>query len=296
MAKKKDKESDSIKVEAEARPQKAKKATRKKKEEVPVVKATEETAHRPPQLVTVNGDKVSHGHVFQSKDNPENWYFTAKINGQPLKPQLVSADDLADFRARNLDIRDMMNLYFPTKMLPKVSSEAFSFPIKLEGPSGNIELQKFNIYKETDETKPEYGKYKFFARVDGRNMSAVASPAETSAYFDRVLEPVNFVRDKFGEQLHLKSYYEKFRLPEGVNGSDLKVEVGRQPNEKPYFIQVEMSDGQKTSRKQLGYDDAMSLYGDKTATKEQLASKYFFGEIKAMAPEIRKEQHQGLKM
>ena len=38
-------------------------------------------------MVTVNGDKVTHGHAYQSKTNPEDWYFTAKINGEQLKPQ-----------------------------------------------------------------------------------------------------------------------------------------------------------------------------------------------------------------
>ena len=52
----------------------------------------QERKPREPQMVTVNGDKVTHGHSFQGKDNPENWYFTAKINGEQLKPQLMTQD------------------------------------------------------------------------------------------------------------------------------------------------------------------------------------------------------------
>ena len=37
---------------------------------------------REPQMVTVDGGKVTHGHAYQSKTNPEDWYFTARINGK----------------------------------------------------------------------------------------------------------------------------------------------------------------------------------------------------------------------
>ena len=44
--------------------------------------AQAERKPREPQMVTVNGDRVTHGHAYQSNVNPEDWYFTAKINGR----------------------------------------------------------------------------------------------------------------------------------------------------------------------------------------------------------------------
>lgn len=31
-------------------------------------------------MVTANGEKVTHGHAYQSNTNPAEWYFTAKID------------------------------------------------------------------------------------------------------------------------------------------------------------------------------------------------------------------------
>lgn len=44
--------------------------------------AKKERKPREPQMVTADGGKVTHGHAYQGKDNPEDWYFTAKIDGQ----------------------------------------------------------------------------------------------------------------------------------------------------------------------------------------------------------------------
>lgn len=41
-------------------------------------KEKQERKPREPQMVTANGEKVTHGHAYQSKTNPEEWYFTAK--------------------------------------------------------------------------------------------------------------------------------------------------------------------------------------------------------------------------
>ena len=49
--------------------------------------AKQERKPREPQMITANGEKVSHGHAFQSTTNPADWYFTAKIDGVQLKPQ-----------------------------------------------------------------------------------------------------------------------------------------------------------------------------------------------------------------
>ena len=53
--------------------------------------------HREPQMITVNGGKVTHAHAYQSNRNPEDWFFTAKIDGKELHPQKMSADDVAAY-------------------------------------------------------------------------------------------------------------------------------------------------------------------------------------------------------
>lgn len=66
---------------------KADKPAEERKTEVKTGESQEAKAERKPrepQMVTVNGDKVTHGHAYQSKTNPEDWYFTAKINGEQL--------------------------------------------------------------------------------------------------------------------------------------------------------------------------------------------------------------------
>lgn len=59
--------------------------------------AAAERKPREPQMVTVNGDKVTHGHAYQSNVNPQDWYFTARINGEQLKPQKMAPADVAAY-------------------------------------------------------------------------------------------------------------------------------------------------------------------------------------------------------
>lgn len=62
--------------------------------------AKQERKPREPQMITANGEKVSHGHAFQSTTNPADWYFTAKMDGVQLKPQKMDAADLAAYQKR----------------------------------------------------------------------------------------------------------------------------------------------------------------------------------------------------
>ena len=122
--------------------------------------AKQERKPREPQMITANGEKVSHGHAFQSTTNPADWYFTAKIDGVQLKPQKMDAADLAAYQKKELTVPQLMERYYPTKLMPKVSEEAFRMPKELSGPDGAITIDKFNVYKEKDEQRPDYGKYK----------------------------------------------------------------------------------------------------------------------------------------
>ena len=78
--------------------------------------AKQERKPREPQMVTAAGEKVTHGHAYQSKANPEEWYFTAKMDGVQLKPQRMDAADLAAYQKNEMTVPQLMERYYPTKI------------------------------------------------------------------------------------------------------------------------------------------------------------------------------------
>ena len=102
------------KVSANAKEAQEPKDKEKKEEQKEQAKAeTEKKAQgqkepRGPQLVTVNGEKVSYAHAFQSSKNPETWYFTAKIDGKQLRPMMMHAGDLAAYQKREISVEQLM--------------------------------------------------------------------------------------------------------------------------------------------------------------------------------------------
>lgn len=258
--------------------------------------AKSERKPREPQMVTVDGGKVTHGHAYQSKTNPEDWYFTAKIDGKQLKPLRMDAADLAAYQKKEMTVPELMQRYYPTKLMPKVPEEAFKFPRQMEGPEGTVAIEKFNVYKEKDVGRADYGKYKFYAQVGEARMSAVASRRDLNAYFDRVATPVQLVEKNFGERLHLKSAYEKYRLPEGVDLKGVRVAKDRADNK--WKVSADLGDRGQTAKHEISFDDGYSLFKAKTATREQIAAKYLNAEIKGLlaAPAVKAEKSVSMKM
>lgn len=242
--------------------------------------AKKERKPREPQMVTPDGGKVTHGHAYQSKANPEDWYFTAKIDGKQLKPQKMSAADLAAYQKKEITVPQLMECYYPTKLMPKVPEESFKFPRQMEGPEGTVAIEKFNVYKEKDVGRADYGKYKFYAQVGEAKMSAVASRQDLNAYFDRVATPAQLVEKNFGERLHLKSAYEKYKLPEGVDVDGIRVAKDRADNK--WKVSADLGDRGRTAKHEISFDDGYSLFRAKTATREQIAAKYLNTEIKGL--------------
>lgn len=258
--------------------------------------AQQECKPREPQMVTVNGDKVTHGHSFQSKDNPENWYFTAKINGEQLKPQKMDPADLAAYQKKEMTVPQLMERYYPTKLMPKVPEVAFKTPNVLTGPEGNMTIDKFNVYKEKDETRADYGKYKFYAQIGDTKMSTVASRQDLNAYFDRVMTPGQLVEKNFGERLHLPSHYQQFKLPEGIEKDQIRIAKDR--NDGKWKVSVDLGERGKTEKKDMSFDDGFSLYKTKTATREQIAAKYVGDEVKSLlaTPAAKMEKSASMKV
>ena len=256
----------------------------------------QERKPREPQMVTVNGDKVTHGHAFQSKTNPEDWYFTAKINGEQLKPKKMDPADLAAYQKKEMTVPQLMERYYPTKLMEKVPEVAYKTPNVIAGPESNLTVDKFNVYKEKDEQRPDFGKYKFYAEVGGQKMSTVAPREELNAYFDRVRTPGQLVERNFGERLHLSSHYTQFKLPEGVEASGVRVAKDRADGK--WKVSMDLGEHGRTEKKEISFDDGYALFKTKTATREQIAAKYLNTEITAMlnGPTMKMEKSASMKM
>ena len=235
--------------------------------------------HKPrePQMVTVNGEKVSHGHAFQSNQDPNKWYFTARLDGQQLRPQLMKPEDVAAYQKREIGVEALMQTYYPTKLAKKVTPEEYKADNKLS--DGRV-IEKMVVYKEHDEQRQDVGKYKLYTQVGEQKMSRTMSKEDLNAYFDRVTTPSKLVEKNFGEQLHLASFYNQFKLEEGVK--DVRIAKDYEGN---WSVSAKLADDRTTSKAVLSWHDKQALFTQKTATKEQLAARYLNTEIKEMQQE-----------
>ena len=259
-----------------------------KKEDKAVEKTAEQSAgqnvHKPrePQMVTVNGEKVSHGHAFQSNQDPNKWYFTARLNGQQLRPQLMKPEDVAAYQKREIGVEALMQTYYPTKLAKKVTPEEYKADNKLS--DGRV-IEKMVVYKEHDEQRQDVGKYKLYTQVGEQKMSRTMSKEDLNAYFDRVTTPSKLVEKNFGEQLHLASFYNQFKLEEGVK--DVRIAKDYDGN---WTVSAKLADDRTTSKAVLSWHDKQALFTQKTATKEQLAARYLNTEIKEMSEKVSAKQ------
>ncbi len=183
---------------------------------------------REPQMVTVNGDKVTHGHATRARPTRRTG-----ISRQNQRPTVEAAED-GSGRPRRLSAERTHGAAAHGTLLSH-QTHAEGARCLLSGgecaarPRGQPTIDKFNVYKETDETRADYGKYKFYAQVGDKKMSTTASREDLNAYFDRVATPGQLVERNFGDRLHLQSHYEQFRLPEGI---DPKVSVSQRTRRK----------------------------------------------------------------
>ena len=167
-------------------------------------------------------------------------------------------------------------------------------PKQLSGPDGAIIIDKFNVYKEKDEQRPDYGKYKSYVQMGDTKMSAVASREALNACFDRVTTPAQLVEKNFGERLHLQSAYEKYQLPEGVDPKGVRVAKDHSDNK--WKVSMDLGDKGKTSKHELSFDDGYSLFKAKTATREQIAAKYLNTEITVMLSAVTNKLEKSASM
>lgn len=280
-------------VEKSASEKAGTKALEKKEEGQTVEKsATAKQEHQPrePQMITVNGDKVSHAHAFQSKVNPADWFYVAQLNGKQLNPMKMDAVDIAAYQKREAKVEDMMQKYYPTKLAPKVSAEEYKAANILS--DGRV-IDKMTVYKEKDEQRADYGKYKFYAQVGDQRMSVPMTKADQSAFFDRVTTPAALVEKNFGERLHLASAYAVYQLPANIKVEDIR--VAKDNMDGKWKISAAVGETGRTDKKAISFDDGFSLFQAKTVTREQLAAKYLSDDIKVLSRQ-KQAISNGLKM
>ena len=252
--------------------------------------AKQEHQPREPQMVTVNGDKVSHAHAFQSKVNPADWFYVARLNGKQLNPMKMDAADIAAYQNREAKVEDMMRKYYPTKLAPKVSVEEYKAANILS--DGRV-IDKMTVYKEKDEQRADYGKYKLYAQVGDQRMSVPMTKADQSAFFDRVTTPAALVEKNFGERLHLASAYSVYQLPANIKVEDIW--VAKDNMDGKWKISAAVGENGRTEKKAISFDDGFSLFQAKTVTREQLAAKYLSDDIKVLSGQ-KQAISNGLKM
>ena len=280
-------------VEKSASEKAGTKAPEKKEKGQTVEKsATAKQEHQPrePQMVTVNGDKVSHAHAFQSKVNPAGWFYVAQLNGKQLNPMKMDAADIAAYQKREAKVEDMMQKYYPTKLAPKVSVEEYKAANILS--DGRV-IDKMTVYKEKDEQRADYGKYKLYAQVGDQRMSVPMTKADQSAFFDRVTTPAALVEKNFGERLHLASAYSVYQLPANIKVEDIR--VAKDNMDGKWKISAAVGENGRTEKKAISFDDGFSLFQAKTVTREQLAVKYLSDDIKVLSGQ-KQTISNGLKM
>ena len=280
-------------VEKSASEKAGTKAPEKKEKGQTVEKsATAKQEHQPrePQMVTVNGDKVSHAHAFQSKVNPADWFYVAQLNGKQLNPMKMDAADIAAYQKREAKVEDMMQKYYPTKLAPKVSVEEYKAANILS--DGRV-IDKMTVYKEKDEQRADYGKYKLYAQVGDQRMSVPMTKADQSAFFDRVTTPAALVEKNFGERLHLASAYSAYQLPANIKVEDIR--VAKDSMDGKWKVSAAVGENGRTEKKEISFDDGFSLFQAKTVTREQLAAKYLSDDIKVLSGQ-KQAISNGLKM
>ena len=250
-----------------------------KKNDKAVEQSADTKIHKPrePQMVTVNGEKVTHGHAFQSNQDPNKWYFTARIDGQQLRPQLMKPEDAVAYQKRETTVEGLMQTYYPSKLAKKVTPEEYKADNKLS--DGRV-IDKMVVYKEHDEQRQDVGKYKLYTQVGEQKMSRTMSKEDLNAYFDRVTTPSKLVEKNFGEQLHLASFYNQFKLEDGVK--EVRIAKSQQGD---WTVSAKLDDDRMTGKAVLSWHDKQALFTHKTATKEQLAARYLNTEIKEMQSE-----------
>lgn len=242
-----------------------------------------------PQLITENGQKVTSANMFELPKQEGKYFFYARLDGVGLHPKAVKEADVEAFMKQEISVKDMFAKYYPTKMAKQLSKEDFD-NTKL---SDGRELTTFRVYKQRNEDKPLFGEYLLYAEMGDKRFHATPlTHDQLDMYFDRTQSKGQLAEKVIGEQLHLKSAYEKYKLPENIPTPEVRI---RKVPEGAWLISANVGNKGQTAEKKLSNNDQYSLFKSKTATKEQLGAKYLMEDIKELSQSHLVSRSQGLK-
>ena len=242
-----------------------------------------------PQLITENGQKVTSANMFESPKQEGKYFFYARLEGVGLHPKAVKEADVEAFMKNEISVKEMFSKYYPTKMAKQLDKEDFD---SLKLSDGN-ELTKFRVYKQRNEEKSHFGEYLLYAEMGNKRFHVTPlSHDQLDAYFDRTQSKGQIAEKVIGEQLHLKSAYEKYKLSENIPVQEVRV---RKVPEGDWLISASLGNKGQTPEHKVSNNDLYSLFKSKTATREQLAAKYLTEDIKELSRSKPLERSQGLK-
>lgn len=243
-----------------------------------------------PQLITENGQKVTSANMFESPKQEGKYFFYARLDGVGLHPKAVKEADVEAFMKNEISVKEMFSKYYPTKMAKQLSKEDFD-NTKL---SDGRELSTFRVYKQRNESKPHFGEYLLYAEMGNKRFHATPlTHDQLDMYFDRTQSKGKLAEKVIGEQLHLKSAYEKYKLPENIPVQEVRI---RKDADGAWLISASVKDKGQTPERKMSNNDLYSLFKSKTASREQLGAKYLSEDLKELSFSKKLERTQGLKM
>lgn len=243
-----------------------------------------------PQLITENGQKVTSANLFESPKQEGKYFFYARLDGVGLHPKAVKEQDVDAFMKNEISVKEMFAKYYPSKMAKQLSKDEFD-NLKL---SDGRELTSFRVYKQRNETKPHFGEYMLYAEMGDKRFHATPLiHDQLDMYFDRTQSKSQLAEKVIGEQLHLKTAYEKYRFPENIPVQEVRVRKGV---DGAWLISATVKDRGQTPERKMTNNDLYSLFKSKTASKEQLGAKYLTEDVKELSLTKKLERSQGLKL
>lgn len=243
-----------------------------------------------PQLITENGQKVTSANLFESPKQEGKYFFYARLDGVGLHPKAVKEQDVDAFMKNEISVKEMFAKYYPSKMVKQLSKDDFD-NLKL---SDGRELTTFRVYKQRNETKPHFGEYMLYAEMGDKRFHATPlTHDQLDMYFDRTQSKSQLAEKVIGEQLHLKTAYEKYRFPENIPVQEVRVRKGVDGD---WLISATVKDRGQTPERKMTNNDLYSLFKSKTASKEQLGAKYLTEDVKELSLTKKLERSQGLKL
>ncbi len=243
-----------------------------------------------PQLITENGQKVTSANLFESPKQEGKYFFYARLDGVGLHPKAVKEQDVDAFIKNEISVKEMFAKYYPSKMVKQLSKDDFD-NLKL---SDGRELTSFRVYKQRNETKPHFGEYMLYAEMGDKRFHATPlTHDQLDMYFDRTQSKSQLAEKVIGEQLHLKTAYEKYRFPENIPVQEVRVRKGV---DGAWLISATVKDRGQTPERKMTNNDLYSLFKSKTASKEQLGAKYLTEDVKELSLTKKLERSQGLKL